>query len=129
MKKACIIFAVIILAGCSAITFNTQEQIALQIVAQRVGYSIAKSNPSIAMQAKLVAQGILASDNSDVAKAAIDMAVKELVKQFPGDPLLESDLKLIVSGLQIDIPNVKIDIGQYKVVVNAFINGLDVGVK
>ena len=118
---------VFVMAGCSAIQVQPAENLALQIAAQRVGYYVAKNNPSIVSQATLVAQGVTATKESDAIKVAMNLAIAELVKQFPDDPLLESDLKLIASGIKLDIPAAKIDTSQLEPIIAAFINGMKVG--
>lgn len=129
MKKAiiAIIITIIMLAGCANIQIQPAEKIALQIAAQRVGYYVANNNPDIAPQAILIAQGIIADKESTALKVAFTLAVSELVKQFPDDPLLASDLKLIASTLQIDVPEAQIDIEQIKPLIAAFIEGLEIG--
>lgn len=130
MKKTImgIIFvSILITVGCGNIQIQPAEKIALQIVAQRVGYYVAKNNPSIVPQAVLVAQGIIASKDGVAAKIAINLAITELLKQFPNDPLLESDLRLIASGVKLDIPELKIDVAQLEPIITAFVNGMKVG--
>jgi hypothetical protein len=124
-----ILLSVIVLIGvlgCSTTPIKPAEQIALQIVAQRVGYVVAKENPSIAPQAKLIAQGILAANNSDLAKAALNTAIETLMTQIK-DPLLAIDVQAIISGLSLNIPSIKLDLTQVAPIVNAFISGIDIG--
>jgi hypothetical protein len=111
--------------GCAGVQ-QPASQIALQIVAQRVGYQVGKADPSIVPQAKLVAQGILASQTSDLAKVALNTAIASLTAQF-NDPLLTSDIQLIVTGLNLNIPTAKIDLTALTPLINAFLSGLDIG--
>jgi hypothetical protein len=131
MKKFWLFFVSILMfisvIGCAGITSQPAEQIALQIVAQRVGYAVGHNNPSIVPQAKLIAQGITASGNADLTKVALNTAISALSKQFPNDPLLASDIALIVSGLNLQLPATKIDLGQLSPLINAFVSGLDIG--
>lgn len=123
-----IIMSVLLLACCSMVQINQGEAIALQIAAKRVGFYVGQKNPELAPIAKVMAQGVVDVDNnSDVIKAALNVGIEELAKQFPGDPLLESDLKLIVSTLQINVPDSKLDIGQVQPLVSAFVEGLEIG--
>jgi hypothetical protein len=129
MKKILISFIVVLmLAGCAGFQTQPAQNIALQIVAQRIGYYVGKNNPTLVPQAKLAAQGILASQTSDLAKAALQVGIDSLTKQF-NDPLLASDVQLIVSGLGLNLPNVKIDLTQLTPIINAFVSGLDIGSK
>ena len=122
------ILAVAVLAGCNFVRIDQGQGIALQIAAKRVGYYVGQKNPEIAPVAKVVAQGVIGEgSDQDMIKAALDLGITELAKQFPDDPLLESDLKLIASTLQIDLPDSKIDIDQVKPLITAFIEGLEIG--
>lgn len=129
MKRlSCVMIAVILLAGCSAVQITEGESIALQIAAKRVGFYVGKENSEIVAIAKVMAQGVADVNNdSDALKMALNIGIEELVKQFPEDPLLESDLKLIVSSLQINMPDSKLDIAEVKPLVSAFIEGLEIG--
>lgn len=130
MKKAIIgliITIIIMLAGCANIQIQPAEKIALQIAAQRVGYYVAKNNPDIAPQAILVAQGIIAEKESTALKIAFTLAVAELVKQFPNDPLLKSDILLIAQGIKIDIPETQLNVKELEPIIAAFINGVKIG--
>ncbi len=116
------------LAGCNFVKIDQGQAVALQIAAKRVGYYVGQKNPEIAPIAKVMAQGVVDVNNdSDMLKAALNLGIEELVKVVPNDPLLESDLKLIVSTLQINVPDSKLDIGQIKPLVAAFIEGLEIG--
>lgn len=129
MKKAIIgiIITIIMLAGCANIQIQPAEKIALQIAAQRVGYYVAQEKPDVVPQAILIAQGIIADKESTALKIAFTLAVNELVKQFPNDPLLASDIKLIAQGIKIDIPETKLNIKELEPIIAAFINGLTIG--
>lgn len=123
-----VVLVVALLAGCNFVRIDQGQGIALQIAAKRVGYYVGQNNPEIAPVAKVIAQGVVGVDsNSDMIKAALDLGINELVKQFPNDPLLASDLKLIASTLQIDVPEAQIDIEQIKPLIAAFIEGLEIG--
>jgi hypothetical protein len=128
-----IIFAVFMFIGCAGIQSQPAEQIALQIVAQRIGYAVGHNNPAIVPQAKLIAQGITASGNADLTKVALQTAISALSKQFPNDPLLAADINLIVTGLGIGmyqpINAPKLDLSQVTPLINAFVSGLDIGSK
>ena len=118
----------LLLTGCSLIQINNSEAVVVQIAAKRVGFYVGQKNPEIAPIAKVMAQGVVDVNNdSDMLKAALNLGIEELVKVVPNDPLLESDLKLIVSTLQINVPDSKLDIGQIKPIVAAFIEGLEIG--
>lgn len=118
----------LLLTGCSLIQINNSEAVVVQIAAKRVGFYVGQKNPEIAPIAKVMAQGVVDVNNdSDMLKAALNLGIEELVKVVPNDPLLESDLKLIVSTLQINVPDSKLDIGQIKPLVAAFIEGLEIG--
>ncbi len=131
MKK---IFSAILLTilclvlGCSGLQ-QSRNDIAMQIVVQRVGYYVGKNNPAIVPQAKLVAQGIAASKDSALAKAALNTAIGGLSKQFNNDPLLEADLKLIAAGFKLEAPTVKIDLSQLSPLITAFVAGMEAGIK
>lgn len=129
MKKAIIgmIITIIMLAGCANIQIQPAEKIALQIAAQRVGYYVAQERPDVVPQAILIARGIIADKESTALKIAFTLAVSELVKQFPNDPLLASDIKLIAQGIKIDIPETKLNMKELEPIINAFINGLKIG--
>lgn len=123
-----VVLVVALLAGCNFVRIDQGEGIALQIAAKRVGYYVGQNNPEIAPVAKVIAQGVVGEgSDSDMIKAALNLGIAELIKQFPDDPLLESDLKLIASTLQIDLPDSKIDIDQVKPLITAFIEGLEIG--
>jgi predicted small secreted protein len=123
-----VVLVVALLAGCNFVRIDQGQGIALQIAAKRVGYYVGQNNPEIAPVAKVIAQGIIGEgSDQDMIKAALDLGITELAKQFPDDPLLESDLKLIASTLQIDLPDSKIDIEQVKPLITAFIEGLEIG--
>jgi len=124
-----LVIAVMMFASCAAIQLQPAEEVAIQIVAQRVGYYVAKNNPTIVPQAKLIALGITASQDPDLMKIALNLAVKELAKQFPKDPLLASDLNLILGAIKINQPDIKLNLEQITPIINAFINGMDVAVK
>ena len=130
MKKIIlsIMATLLLLTGCSLIQINNSEAVVVQIAAKRVGFYVGQKNPEIAPIAKVMAQGVVDVNNdSDMLKAALNLGIEELVKVVPNDPLLESDLKLIVSTLQINVPDSKLDIGQIKPIVAAFIEGLEIG--
>ncbi|MGB3999896.1 MAG: hypothetical protein WBM23_08375 [Desulfomonilia bacterium] len=130
MKKIIlsIMATLLLLTGCSLIQINNSEAVVVQIAAKRVGFYVGQKNPEIAPIAKVMAQGVVDVNNdSDMLKAALNLGIEELVKVVPNDPLLESDLKLIVSTLQINVPDSKLDIGQIKPLVAAFIEGLEIG--
>ena len=130
MKKIIlsIMATLLLLTGCSLIQINNSEAVVVQIAAKRVGFYVGQKNPEIAPIAKVMAQGVVDVNNdSDMLKAALNLGIEELVKVVPNDPLLESDLKLIVSTLQITVPDSKLDIGQIKPLVAAFIEGLEIG--
>lgn len=55
--------------------------------------------------------------------------VYELMKQFSDDPMLESDVKLIISSLKLDLPETKLNAKQIKSLINTFIEGLEIGGK
>jgi hypothetical protein len=123
-----IMATLLLLTGCSLIQINNSEAVVVQIAAKRVGFYVGQKNPEIAPIAKVMAQGVVDVNNdSDMLKAALNLGIEELVKVVPNDPLLESDLKLIVSTLQINVPDSKLDIGQIKPLVAAFIEGLEIG--
>lgn len=127
MKK--IIVAVLMLAaliGCANIQIQPAEKIALQIAAQRIGYYVATNNPDIATQAILIAQGVLVEKESTTLKLAFALATAELLKQFPNDPLLKSDIKLIAQGIKIDIPETQLNIKELEPIIAAFINGVKI---
>lgn len=129
MKKIFLVVIVLLFAiGCSGLQLHNSNDIALQIIAQRVGYYVGKNNPSVVPQAKLVAQGITASKDSAFAKSAINTALKELSKQFH-DPLLDADLKLIAAEFKLEAPNAKIDLSQLSPLITAFVAGMDAGTK
>ena len=121
------VFMIIGLVACAGLN-QPAEQVVLQIVAQRIGYQVAKNNPAIVPQAKLIAQGVLANQNADLSKLALQAAIDALINQFPNDPLLASDIQLIVSGLNLKIPTAKFDLAALTPIINAFISGLDIGV-
>jgi hypothetical protein len=131
MKKLLIsLLAVVFLISCSGITTSTQtmENIALQLAAQRIGYQVAKSNPSIVPQAKLVAQGILAGQTVDLQKAALQDAMVALTAQFR-DPLLLADAQIVITGLGLATPTVgqipiPLTSAQLTPIINAFIVGM-----
>ena len=130
MKKIIlsIMATLLLLTGCSLIQINNSEAVVVQIAAKRVGFYVGQKNPEIAPIAKVMAQGVVDVNNdSDMLKAALNLGIEELVKVVPNDPLLESDLKLIVSTLQNNVPDSKLDIGQIKPLVAAFIEGLEIG--
>ncbi|MCK9570067.1 hypothetical protein M0R72_14080 [Candidatus Pacearchaeota archaeon] len=129
MKKLliAIIITVIMLAGCANLQIQPAEKIALQIAAQRVGFYVAQNDPDIAPQAILIAQGIIAEKESTALKIAFTLAVAELVKQFPDDPLLKSDILLIAQGIKIDVPETKLDVKELEPIIAAFINGVKIG--
>lgn len=129
MKKSLIgiIIAIIMLAGCANIQIQPAEKIALQIAAQRVGYYVAQEKPDVVPQAILIAQGIIADKESTALKIAFTLAVNELVKQFPYDPLLASDIKLIAQGIKIDVPETKLNVKELEPIIAAFINGVKIG--
>lgn len=122
-----VVLAVALLAGCNFVRIDQGQGIALQIAAKRVGYYVGQKNPEIAPVAKVIAQGVVGDNESDMIKAALDMGIAELAKQFPNDPLLESDLRLIASTLQIDVPEAKLDAEQIRPLIAAFIEGLEIG--
>ena len=123
-----VVLVVALLAGCNFVRIDQGQGIALQIAAKRVGYYVGQKNPEIAPVAKVIAQGVVgAGSDSDMIKAALNLGISELVKQFPNDPLLESDLRLITSTLQIDVPESKLDIEQIQPLVAAFVEGLEIG--
>jgi hypothetical protein len=112
--------------GCASFQSQPAQNIALQIVAQRIGYYVGKNNASVVPQAKLIAQGVLASQDADATKIALAMAIGTLARQFPTDPLLGSDIELIVNGLGIRVPSSKIDLAVVTPLINAFISGMDI---
>ena len=122
-----VVLVVALLAGCNFVRIDQGQGIALQIAAKRVGYYVGQNNPEIAPVAKVIAQGVVGDNESDMIKAALDMGIAELAKQFPNDPLLESDLRLIASTLQIDVPEAKLDAEQIRPLIAAFIEGLEIG--
>lgn len=128
-----LLYAIAIVVGlplaCSMPSVQTTENVALQIVAQRIGFNLAKNNPSIVPQVKLAAQGILSGNTADLQKMALQAGITALTFQFPGDPLLAADIQLIESGLNLSLPDVTLTTAQITPLVNAFIAGLDVGVK
>jgi hypothetical protein len=128
MKKLLIgiIITMIMLAGCANIQIQPAEKIALQIAAQRIGYYVATNNPDIATQAILIAQGVLVEKESTTLKLAFALATAELLKQFPNDPLLKSDIKLIAQGIKIDIPETQLNIKELEPIIAAFINGVKI---
>jgi len=123
------LLVVSLFAGCANLPLKDGEKVALQIIAQRVGYAVALKNPAIVPQATLVAQGIVAVKDGDVAKTALNLAITALANQFPNDPLLESDLRLLAAGLNLTLPTVPLDTSQIDPIMAAFINGMNVGVK
>ena len=123
-----VLIAIIMIVGCAGVKLPPAQSVTLQIVAQRVGYYVAKKNPEIVPQAKLVALGITASQDPELMKVALNLAIKELLKQFPADPLLASDVNLILSSLQISQPNTKLNLEEVIPIINAFVNGMDVAV-
>ncbi len=128
--KYILVFTILValLAGCNLVRVDQGQSIALQIAAKRVGYYVGQNNPEIAPVAQVIAQGVVgAGSDSDMIKAALNLGISELVKQFPDDPLLESDLRLITSTLQIDLPESKLDIEQIQPLVAAFVEGLEIG--
>lgn len=129
MKKlGIVVLMLVLMSGCSGLQVSDANSLALQIAAQRAGFYVGQKNPEIAPVAKVIAQGIIGEgSDQDMIKAALDLGITELAKQFPDDPLLESDLKLIASTLQIDLPDSKIDIEQVKPLITAFIEGLEIG--
>ena len=129
MKKlGIVVLMLVLMSGCSGLQVSDANSLALQIAAQRAGFYVGQKNPEIAPVAKVIAQGIIGEgSDQDMIKAALDLGITELAKQFPDDPLLESDLKLIASTLQIDLPDSKIDIEQVKLLITAFIEGLEIG--
>jgi len=130
MKKfVAVLIGVLVLVGCSNIQFQGSDSVALQVVAQRIGYYVAKNNPQIVAPAKLAAKGLLTSQDSNIIKSSLNSAATELAKQFPKDPLLESDLKLIIASLKIKEPDTKLDLDKVAPLVEAFINGLEIGAK
>lgn len=122
-----LLLVAVLLAGCNFVRIDQGQGIALQIAAKRVGYYVGQNNPEIAPVAKVIAQGVVGDNESDMIKAALDMGIAELAKQFPNDPLLESDLRLIASTLQIDVPEAKLDAEQIRPLIAAFIEGLEIG--
>lgn len=123
-----VVLVVALLAGCNFVRIDQGQGIALQIAAKRVGYYVGQNNPEIAPVAKVIAQGVVGEgSDSDMLKAALNLGISELVKQFPNDPLLESDLRLIASTLQIDVPEAKLDAEQIRPLIAAFIEGLEIG--
>ena len=127
MKKGFLMAVLLMMVlGCAGTPLQTSENVALQVVAQRVGYYVGKGNPAIAPQAKLIAQGIAANTDGDLAKAALDTALVALSTQFP-DPLLAADIKLIVSSLNLKVPAAKIDVSAIQPLITAFLNGLAIG--
>lgn len=131
MKKR--VFAVLVglmlFVGCAGFQLPSADQAAVQIVAQRIGYYVAKNNPSIVPQAKLIALGVTSSQDPELMKVALNLAVKELTKQFPTDPLLAADLNIIISSVKLNQPGIKLNLEQVTPIINAFINGMDVAVK
>lgn len=123
-----VVLVLALLAGCNFVKIDQGQAVALQIAAKRVGYYVGQKNPEIAPVAQVVAQGVIgAGSDSDMIKAALNLGISELVKQFPDDPLLESDLRLITSTLQIDLPESKLDIEQIQPLIAAFVEGLEIG--
>lgn len=116
----------VVLTGCANIQIQPAEKIALQIAAQRIGYYVATNNPDIATQAILIAQGVLVEKESTAFKLAFALATAELLKQFPNDPLLKSDIKLIAQGIKIDIPETQLNIKELEPIIAAFINGVTI---
>lgn len=116
----------VVLTGCANIQIQPAEKIALQIAAQRIGYYVATNNPDIATQAILIAQGVLVEKESTALKLAFALATAELLKQFPNDPLLKSDIKLIVQGIKIDIPETQLNVKELEPIIAAFINGVKI---
>jgi hypothetical protein len=131
MKKkilSCFIL-LLILIGCSGIQTQTAQNIALQIVAQRIGYQVAQNNPSIVPQAELIAKGILAGNTADLQKIALQAAISALTAQFPDDPLLAADIQLIVVGLNLNLPSATFSTADLAPLINAFLNGMAVANK
>lgn len=130
MRKLYVIVAMVVamlIASCNFVQVDQSQSIALQIVAKRVGYYVGKSNPEIVPIVKIAAQGIVGADSeSSVIKSALNTGIEELAKQFPNDPLLESDLKLIMSALKINVPDSTVSIEQVRPLITAFIEGLDI---
>ncbi|MDD5774367.1 MAG: hypothetical protein PHS64_00315 [Candidatus Omnitrophica bacterium] len=134
MKKLSVVaalFSVFCLAGCLDVASKTDTaNLALQLAAQRAGYSVAKNNPKEAQIILLVAKGVLSSgDSAEIVKAAIQKGADELVKRYPNDPLLASEIKLITDNIVITGDNAATP-EQLKGIVSAFISGVEVaGVK
>lgn len=130
MRKLYVIFTVVVamlIASCNFVQVDQSQSIALQIVAKRVGYYVGKSNPEIVLVAKIAAQGIVGVDSdSSMIKSALNAGIEELAKQFPNDPLLESDLRLIVSALKINVPDSAVSVEQVRPLIAAFVEGLDI---
>jgi|LSQX01.2.fsa_nt_gb hypothetical protein len=128
LQKLCLVMvAICIMAGCSNVILQDSNALALQIASQRIGFYVGKNNPDIVPHAKLIVDGIMANENPDLTKDALHVAIIALAKQFPNDPLLEGDLMLIVSALQIDLPETQIDLAQVRPLIIAFVNGLEIG--
>jgi len=126
-KLGIVVLMLVLMSGCSGLQVSDANSLALQIAAQRAGFYVGKNNPEIVPHAKLVADGILAQEGNALVKTALNLAITELAKQFPDDPLLEGDLRLIVSALQIDSPEIPIDLAKLHPVIAAFINGMEIG--
>lgn len=118
----------LLMTGCANMQVTDTDMIIAQIAAKRIGFYVGQNNPEIAPLAKTVAQGIIGVENdSDMIKAAFYLGTSELAKLFPNDPLLESDLNLIVSSLKLDLPETQIDVSQVKPLIIAFCDGLEIG--
>lgn len=132
MKKisAVLLVVVMFVFGCTGgniqVTQESQEAIA-KIMARRVGYELAKEYPEIAVQVSAVCQEIIAQEEPDLVRIAINGLIVVLAAEID-DPLLAADIRDILklieieSGIEITDEHMSI----VKNVAEALASGIDI---